>query len=247
MEKEPPGLLFSLILMGFAAALAATVLEELGESVLSAFLDPSSPAYTIALAFLVVAVVEEGGKLFFLKQRTWRDPNFNYRFDGVVYAVFVSLGFAALENINYVFGYGLQVAVPRALLAIPAHMLDLDNFKSINDTHGHAVGDTALQTSVRLLLQCLRSSDCVARYGGDEFCVLLQSVSMQDLESIVDRIRDRLDNFNHSGRAPYLLRFSMGYSVYDPASGWNAEDFTKEIDRRMYEDKRTNHREGIRS
>lgn len=128
-----------------------------------------------------------------------------------------------------------------------AIMLDLDNFKSINDTHGHAVGDTALQTSVRLLLQCLRSSDCVARYGGDEFCVLLQSVSMQDLESIVDRIRDRLDNFNHSGRAPYLLRFSMGYSVYDPASGWNAEDFTKEIDRRMYEDKRTNHREGIRS
>jgi len=122
VEKEPPGLLFSLILMGFAAALAATVLEELGESVLSAFLDPSSPAYTIALAFLVVAVVEEGGKLFFLKQRTWRDPNFNYRFDGVVYAVFVSLGFAALENINYVFGYGLQVAVPRALLAIPAHM-----------------------------------------------------------------------------------------------------------------------------
>ena len=48
--------------------------------------------------------------------------SFNYRFDGVVYAVFVSLGFAAFENILYVFRYGLSVALPRALLAIPGHM-----------------------------------------------------------------------------------------------------------------------------
>ncbi len=80
------------------------------------------PAYTILLAFLVVAVVEEGTKFVFLKLRTWRDPNFNFRFDGIVYAVFVSLGFAAFENINYVLGYGLTVALPRAVLAIPAHM-----------------------------------------------------------------------------------------------------------------------------
>ena len=43
----------------------------------------------------------------------WRDPNFNYRFDGIVYAVFVSLGFAAFENISYVVGYGLTTAVAR--------------------------------------------------------------------------------------------------------------------------------------
>jgi RsiW-degrading membrane proteinase PrsW (M82 family) len=59
---------------------------------------------------------------FFLYKRTWHDYNFNYRFDGVVYAVFVSLGFAAFENIKYVFGYGLSVSVPRAFLAIPGHM-----------------------------------------------------------------------------------------------------------------------------
>ena len=74
------------------------------------------------LAFLVVGAAEEGCKLFFLKRRSWWDPNFNYRFDGVVYAVFVSLGFAAFENILYVFRYGLSVALPRALLAIPGHM-----------------------------------------------------------------------------------------------------------------------------
>ena len=80
------------------------------------------PAHTIVMAFLVVAVAEEGAKFLFLYWRTWRDPNFNYRFDGIVYAVFVSLGFAAFENISYVMGYGLTTAIARALLAIPAHM-----------------------------------------------------------------------------------------------------------------------------
>ena len=74
------------------------------------------------MAFLVVAVVEEGAKYLFLLWRTWRDPNFNFSFDGIVYAVFVSLGFAAFENISYVVGYGLTTAVARAVLAIPAHM-----------------------------------------------------------------------------------------------------------------------------
>ena len=57
-----------------------------------------------------------------MKRRTWNDSNFNYRFDGIVYAVFVSLGFAAFENILYVFNYGLSVAVTRAFLAVPGHM-----------------------------------------------------------------------------------------------------------------------------
>ena len=122
IEKEPPMLLFSLLLMGVAAVIASIVLETLGQSILSSLLEEGTKQYNILLAFLVVAVVEEGTKFFFLKRRTWRDPNFNYRFDGIVYAVFVSLGFAALENIRYVLGYGLTVAVPRALLAIPGHM-----------------------------------------------------------------------------------------------------------------------------
>lgn len=122
VEKEPPGLLAGLILMGILAALASIVLETVGEALLSALVAPYSPWYTILLAFLVVAAVEEGTKFFFLKRRTWRDPNFNYRFDGVVYAVFVSLGFAAFENVKYVVSCGLSVALPRALLAVPGHM-----------------------------------------------------------------------------------------------------------------------------
>ena len=122
VEKEPAGLLAGLIFLGVAAALVAVILETLGTGILSAFVKQDEPAYTIILAFLVVAVVEEGAKFLFLFWRTWRDPNFNYQFDGIVYAVFVSLGFAAFENISYVMGYGLTTALYRALLAIPAHM-----------------------------------------------------------------------------------------------------------------------------
>jgi len=122
VEKEPPALLVSLLLMGVLAALASGVLERIAQGFLSVFVDPGSPVYTILLAFLVVALVEEGMKFWLLKRRTWEHPAFNYRFDGVIYAVFVSLGFAAFENILYVFSYGLSVALPRALLAIPGHM-----------------------------------------------------------------------------------------------------------------------------
>lgn len=122
IEKEPPFLLLSLILRGVFAALASIVLEMLGETVLNSLVEPDNPKYVVLLAFLVVAAVEEGTKFFFLYRRTWRDFNFNYRFDGIIYAVFVSLGFAAFENIKYVFSYGLSVALPRAILSIPGHM-----------------------------------------------------------------------------------------------------------------------------
>lgn len=122
VEKEPLPLLLALLGMGFLAGVCSAVLEGLGEGLLSVLVDPTAPFYNIVLAFLVVAVVEEGTKLFFLKLCSWRNRAFNYRFDGVVYAVFVSLGFAALENVQYVVNYGLSVALPRALLAIPGHM-----------------------------------------------------------------------------------------------------------------------------
>ena len=122
IEREPAPLLASLLLMGVLAALASILLETVGIYLLSGFVSEDSAAYKIILAFLVVAVVEEGTKLFFLKRRSWRSPSFNYQFDGIVYSVFVSLGFAIFENIKYVFNYGLSVALPRALLAVPGHM-----------------------------------------------------------------------------------------------------------------------------
>lgn len=123
VEKEPAGLLICLIPLGALAGLIAGVLNEFGISLLSLFFSSEeSTGYILALAFLVVGVVEEGCKFLMLRLATWNNPNFNFRFDGVVYAVFVSLGFAALENVVYVFAYGLSVAITRAFLSVPAHM-----------------------------------------------------------------------------------------------------------------------------
>lgn len=122
IEKEPPALLANLAFQGVLAALVSIALELFGETVLNSLVQPDNPKYIVLLAFLVVAVAEEGTKFFFLHQKTWRSPFFNYRYDAIVYAVFVSLGFAAFENVKYVFNYGLSVALPRAVLAIPGHM-----------------------------------------------------------------------------------------------------------------------------
>lgn len=122
VEREPLGLLLSLLWKGVLAALCSITLETIGQLVLNALVPEGTLLHTILLAFVVVAAVEEGTKFFFLKRRTWYDYNFNYRFDAIVYSVFVSLGFAAFENIQYVFSYGLSVALPRALLSLPGHM-----------------------------------------------------------------------------------------------------------------------------
>lgn len=122
VEKEPPGLLALLLLMGVVSAVCSGFLESLAERILNLLVSASSPLYIVLLAFLVVALVEEGTKFFLLKRCTWNHPAFNFKFDAIVYAVFVSLGFAAFENVQYVLHYGLSVALPRALLAVPGHM-----------------------------------------------------------------------------------------------------------------------------
>lgn len=121
-EKEPPGLLCLLAALGALACLPAAGLEKLLGNILGHLVVPQSMLYFALYAFLVVGLSEEGCKYFLLYRATWRHPAFNYRFDGIVYAVFVSLGFAALENILYVFRYGPDVLLSRAIFSIPGHM-----------------------------------------------------------------------------------------------------------------------------
>lgn len=122
IEKEPAGLLLALFLLGIVSALCASVVEHILKGGLDRALPGKGLLYTVILAFVVVAMVEEGAKFLFLKRCTWYHPAFDCRFDAIVYAVFVSLGFAAYENILYVFQFGLSTAVLRAVTAIPAHM-----------------------------------------------------------------------------------------------------------------------------
>ena len=118
-----------------------------------------------------------------------------------------------------------------------AIMLDLIDFKSINDTFGHEIGDRALQTAASLLNSCLRSNDFIARFGGDEFCIVLEISDSLELEAIVCRIKDCIKQYNELSNEPYILDFSIGYAVYDYHSHKKVEEFEKEIDILMYENK----------
>ena len=121
LDKESPGLLLSLVLFGIIATFAALVSEQIGEAVLALIVPENTTAYNAILYFVVVALSEEGFKYLLLKKRTWWSSEFNCQFDGVVYAVFVSLGFALWENISYVLMYGLGTAAVRAVTAVPGH------------------------------------------------------------------------------------------------------------------------------
>lgn len=117
VEKEPKRLILRLIGMGMVSTFGAILTETIG----SMLIDESTLIGKFLMYFIVVALSEEGFKYFFLKRTTWKNPDFNYQFDGIVYAVSVSLGFALLENISYVFSYGLSTAIVRAVTAVPGH------------------------------------------------------------------------------------------------------------------------------
>lgn len=121
LDKESPRLLWNLVVRGVIATVFAMLTEWIGEFVLSSFVQEGTVLYNFLLYFIVVAVSEEGFKYLLMKQRTWKDPEFNFQFDGVVYAVFVSLGFALWENISYVLMYGFGTALVRAVTAVPGH------------------------------------------------------------------------------------------------------------------------------
>lgn len=118
-DSEPKPLLRSLFLLGAVSCLPASLIEGLLDPIAADIFGVNSLGYILVDYFLVVAVAEEGCKYFFLRLRTWKNPNFDYRFDGIVYAVMVGLGFATLENIMYVFTYGFGNGVVRALLSVP--------------------------------------------------------------------------------------------------------------------------------
>ena len=123
-EKEPIALLLLLIFGGLLATVTSFVLETIssfGEAYLAVMM-PSAVILTTTISAMLVGIIEESSKYFFLKKFSFNRKAFDYTFDGLVYAVYVSLGFALAENLLYVFSYGISVALPRALLTIPAHM-----------------------------------------------------------------------------------------------------------------------------
>lgn len=136
----------------------------------------------------------------------------------------------------------LQEKINRSTIdhTFSAILIDLDDFKYINDTFGHSTGDLVLETSAKLIKESLRSNDFIARFGGDEFCVVLDISDTTGLELFVTQLKTRVKAYNDSSHKPYKVELSMGYAIYDYKTHISVEDFQKKIDLLMYENKKRN-------
>jgi protease PrsW len=118
-EREPLSLLLISFLYGIFSALLTLFVTVPFEMFVT--LQPDDLVHEFVDAFLKVAFLEELCKFLFVRFILYPNRNFNEPFDGIVYAVMVSMGFAALENVFYVFQYGLETGLLRMFTAVPAH------------------------------------------------------------------------------------------------------------------------------
>ncbi len=157
----------------------------------------------------------------------------------------------AEETIQYQAFYDLLTGLPNRMLfnqrlelslksagdrqeMLAVMFVDLDRFKTINDTLGHAIGDRLLQGFAERVTGCLREGDTVARWGGDEFTALLPQIGdREDAAKIAQRIRDALKlPFNLEGHELYISS-SIGISLY-PQDGADAETLLRNADAALY-------------
>ena len=115
-------------------------------------------------------------------------------------------------------------------------MIDLNDFKSINDKQGHAVGDDALITAAKIFSDIVGEMGSAIRYAGDEFVLLLNTTDTTLVENIISQIKDAIEDHNTRNEKPYKLSVSMGFAVFD-FKQHNISVFMNIMDERMYEDK----------
>lgn len=123
VEKEPASLLTKLILGGVISAILTVIISIILEAIFPFLaIENKTTLESLIEILFEVALVEEFCKWLVLKKITWNNKEFNYLYDAIVYAVFVSIGFATLENIFYVLDGGIGVAILRAILSVPGHI-----------------------------------------------------------------------------------------------------------------------------
>ncbi len=116
--------------------------------------------------------------------------------------------------------------------------LDLDNFKQINDSYGHAYGDKLLQSVAKCLISCVRNTDTVSRQGGDEFIILLtENKESDDVTLTAEKILEAINLLNPENRSKNRITTSIGISIY-PSDGKNAAMLIKNADIAMYHAKK---------
>lgn len=114
-------------------------------------------------------------------------------------------------------------------------MIDIDHFKNINDTYGHDVGDIALKMFAKEVNNLIRGDDCFARFGGEEFLLILSHIDLKIAKDVISRIMIKIQNITIPDYIDIKLTVSIGFVEY--VKGMAVEDLLKESDRLLYQAK----------
>jgi len=145
-----------------------------------------------------------------------------------------------LSNRRGFINLGKQAVAMCQRLERPISLLyfDLDDFKAVNDTYGHAEGDYALKSFAKILRNNLRESDVLGRMGGDEFAVILTDSSEHKAREVLERLETAVSVHNGLHKRGYRIAFSAGHVELERARHRSIEDLLAEADARMYTQKR---------
>lgn len=117
-------------------------------------------------------------------------------------------------------------------------MIDIDNFKNINDTYGHQTGDIILQDVAKVIKKCVRETDVVARYGGEEFAVILPHTGGEDAFNLANRMRNAVKNFRSDILgADVSITVSIGVSTYPHPEVRSMDNLVSRADAGLYQAK----------
>ena len=122
---------------------------------------------------------------------------------------------------------------------------DVDNLKPINDQYGHLEGDIALRGAVRAMKSVMRKGDAIARLGGDEFAIHLNVATMEELQAVLSRIEEAIQQYNQHANKAYHLSLSFGADLFYENSDCSIDTIIRQVDMLMYRNKRSKHAASI--
>ena len=126
--------------------------------------------------------------------------------------------------------------IKRTGLPFSCIMVDVDHFKSINDTYGHVAGDIVLRQLSKMLKHNLRATDVAGRYGGDEFCVILPELPLFNAAQAMEALRERFITLGYEQNPALKVTLSIGLAAWDP-SHFDATRWLNDADQALYEAK----------
>ena len=176
--------------------------------------------YGISASWVSVAIA-----LIFVQMQTYAENIYRDELSGLFNRRYLSGLLSRKDVTNAISLYGI--------------MMDINDFKNINDTYGHNAGDRAICAVGDILLGSLPEGGVAFRYAGDEFMVLLPDIDEAGVLSTMREISESIARFNASGTEKFTLSLSAGYTRYEEDD--DAESFLKNMDTAMYEEKRKYH------